>query len=148
MTDPQAPPGRPTLVLIALLLAAAGLFTMLHGLGLVSAAWLRPNPATPAWVFTVIGLFLVLGAMLAGAPVVKMPNRAVQVAGYAAIAAAMVMANWLVFSAEGTSCGIGGAGLLQETGGLLCRGVAGFVVLLFDGLLAVAVLPVLWRRKT
>ena len=144
--DISPPPGKATMALVALLLAAAGLFMLLHGSGAVSATWLNPNPRTPPWVFVLCGLFLLAGSLLSLAPVVKLPGRATTLAGYAAVAIGMVMANWLVFLAEGASCSVEGGGAALAAGGLLCRGVAGAVVILFDVLLAAAAVPALWRR--
>ncbi len=119
---------------------------VLHGAGFISAQWMNPNPKTPPWVFAATGLFLVLGGFLALSNIVPMAKRLTGTAAAAIFATAIVMMNWMVFFAEGTSCSISGGGFIFEAAGWLCTGVTQVLTGLFDLLIAAVVLPYLWQR--
>jgi hypothetical protein len=132
--------------LLALCLGLFGLFMLLHGLGAVDASWFRPNPKTPQWVFSVIGLVLMLSGILASAQVLPLPRWLFNGAGWSVIVLAMVMAHWLVVFAEGGRCSVAGAGFILWLSGAICYGVAGVVLALFDLIFALVITTAIWRK--
>jgi hypothetical protein len=140
------PPSRLALVLTAALFAVLGILMILHGAGVVDASWFNPNPHTPGWVFSAVGAFLLLGGLLLVNQLVPLRPQTVNAAGWSAIAIGMVIANWLVFFAEGASCGVASGGLAFGGLGLLCRGLAGLVLLFFDVVLLAVALPWAWGK--
>lgn len=139
-------PGRLNLALMAAFFAVLGTLLILHGMGFWDASWFNPNPQTPAWVFTAIGAFVLLGSLLVVNQLVPLRPQVVNAAGWSAIAVAMVIANWLVFFAQGASCGVASGGLAFEGLGFLCRGLAGLILLFFDLVLLAVALPWAWGK--
>ncbi len=142
----NTPPGRLNLALMAALFAVLGTLLILHGMGVVDASWFNPNPQTPDWVFTAVGAFVLLGGLLLVNQLVPLRPQVVNAAGWSAIAVAMVIANWLVFFAQGANCGVASGGLAFEGVGLLCRGLAGLVLVFFDVVLLAVALPWVWGK--
>ena len=134
--------------LLALCLFTFGLFMFLHGLGAVDASWFRPNPKTPQWVFSAIGVVLMLSGVLAAAQAVTIPKFIFSATGWVVVALAMVLAHWLVFYSEGASCKVAGGGVVIWISGIICYGVASIVLGLFDLIFVLIIVTGLWRRLT
>ena len=134
------------LMFIALGLSTLGLLMFLHGIGVFSAEWLRPNPLTPHWVFSFIGVMLVLGGVLAAMRSVSSNSKFVNMVGWSFMILALIMGHWLVFFAEGASCQIESGGLFLNVGRYVCIGVAGIVLGLFDLILLATVIASIFRK--
>ena len=135
---PQQAPSRPVLIAAALAMLAMGSVMLLHGLGVYDARWFDPNPLTPAWVFATLGTLLILGALLAAANIRPLPRAVTQAAGYSLLALSLLVAHWLIFFAEGGSCSLNIAGFGSTVSGLLCRGIMGLALIVFDLVLLLA----------
>jgi hypothetical protein len=145
----QPPPRRSTVLLLAIGMALIGLFMMLHGLGMVSAAWLNPNPHVSAWVFTVIGAVLLLSSWLMLGIIRAMPAAAKNTAGYAILALSLLIAHWMIFFAEGGNCSVETPDALFSLPEFLCRGTFGATLNGLDLILLAVLLATLrtYRRS-
>jgi hypothetical protein len=141
---PAPPPGRITRIIAACAMAALGLVMMLHGTGVVSAAWLNPNPLTPSWVFVLIGLILALAACLA-AIASPAPGRAANILGWSVLVLMLAAAHWLVFLAQGASCSIETGSMDFGAPGLVCTVTMGGALIVIDLILLAAAIA--WFRK-
>ena len=139
--------GRARLLLIASLLAATGLIMALHGLGVISAQWLNPNPHTPSWVFTIIGIVLLLGAWLTVISNRAVPGWLRNGPGIAVSILALVMMHWLVFFSVGGSCGAETGSLAVNLPSLACRGIMGAAVTVLDLILLAVAFATLRSRR-
>lgn len=137
-TEPPAPPGKLATLVISAVMFTLGLIMALHGLNILSAQWLNPNPKTPQWVFAMIGTILILAAWLTLGTNRQLPRPSINVAGYTAVGLSLVMAHWLIFFAEGTSCSGGTGGLLFSLPGLFCTTVMAAAIIAVDLILAAA----------
>ncbi len=140
-------PSKRTMVLVAVGLVITGLFLFLNGLGLVNADWLRPNPLTPHWVLSIIGALIFLSGILAAGKVVPLPVRSVNVIGYSVIALAMIVAHWLVFFSVGGSCELVAGEIFFVLNILICRGLAGVILAVFDLVFVVLAITSIWRNR-
>lgn len=109
-----------------------GLIMLAQGLGLHDASWLNPNPDVPRWVFTLIGLLLLLAIPLLLNQLRPLANRLVNFAGYSFLAGAWALSHWMIFIAEGGSCSFQGITLALGLPDILCKGLFGALLLLFD----------------
>jgi hypothetical protein len=135
---PQQAPSRPVLIAATLAMLTMGTLMLLHGLGLYDARWFNPNPLTPAWVFATLGTVLILGALLAAGNIRPLPRTVTQAIGYSLLALCLLVAHWLIFFAEGGSCSLSVAGFGAAVSSLLCRGIMGLALIVFDLILLLA----------
>ena len=140
-------PSKIKMLVVAFGLTVIGSFMFLHGLGLVNADWLRPNPATPFWVFSAVGAVIFLSGILAASQALRIPAFTVNLVGYSVIFLAMILANWLVFFSEGASCGVASGNFFLSANSLICRGFAAIVVVIFDLIFILIAATSIWRRK-
>lgn len=124
-----------------------GLLMLTHGLGLHDASWFNPNPEVPRWVFALIGILLLTAMPLLMNQVRPIPGTMVNLAGYSFLAGAWVAAHWMAFFAEGGSCSFEGITLALGLPDIICTGVLGAVLLLFDGFALLIAGRALLRRK-
>lgn len=136
--------GKPTLIAITLAMVMIGAIMLLQGFGLYDAAWFRPNPKTPQWVFGLVGAILILAAILMAGKVTTIPARIVNMAGYSILGLSWIMAHWLILFSEGGSCGAETGSMLLNLPALACRGTMGAVLIGFD-LILLAILSATLR---
>jgi hypothetical protein len=132
-------------MLSAFIMVVLGLFMITHGLGLVDASWMRPNPQVPAAVFAMIGATLVLAAILLFNTLRPLSPPLVNLAGYAILALALLLMHWMAFWAVGGSCGVETEGIALWSSAALCHGFFRLVVLGLDALLLLVLLASLRR---
>lgn len=132
LNHPTATPRRSTIWMLAIAFAVIGIYMLMHGAGLVSAAWLNPNPYTPDWVFAVIGAILLLASWLMLGQAHALPPKMLNAAGYAMLSLSIVMMHWLVFFSEGGSCSAETGNMALDLPGLFCFGIMGALVFFLD----------------
>jgi hypothetical protein len=135
----NAPPRRSTIWLLAIVFAVIGIYMLMHGAGLVSAAWLNPNPYLPPWVFAVIGVIMLFASWLMLGQTHVLPRKTLNAAGYGILSLSLLMMHWLVFFSEGGSCSAETGGMALNLPALFCRGIMGLAVIVLD-LILIAVL--------
>ncbi|MFO1034481.1 MAG: hypothetical protein U1E15_10535 [Hyphomicrobiales bacterium] len=134
-------------ILLASAMGACGLFMMLHGLGLVDASLLNPNPDAPPWVFALLGLILMLGAFLILNTARPQRPSLVNRASYTVVALAFLLMHWLVFASTGGTCSLSTGGLILWLDTLLCRGVMALAVIVLDLILLLVVLASITGKR-
>jgi hypothetical protein len=135
-----------TLAVAGMACLIMGLVMLLHGMGLITAAWFHPNPLTPHWVLIMLGAMLLVGTVLIFNQLVRLPHNMVTLSGYSFFAGSLVMANWLVLFSVGGQCGVSAFGLTLFSPAMLCRLVMEGVVLVFDLLLVLLAFSA-WRKS-
>ncbi len=132
-------PSRLSLVFAAVVMASLGVFALLQSFGFLPAHWLSPNPKTPAFVFVLVGCFLLLGAGLVMGRLFSLRTWHINFMGWSALGIGWGLSHWLVFFAEDARCNLT-IDALSFGGVALCQGLAALVLFGFDALfLGVAV---------
>ncbi len=138
-------PSRLNLIFSAIVMAGYGLFMLLQVAGVLPVDWLNPNPKTPAFVFSLVGCFLLLGAGLVLGQLLSFKTTHINVLGWSAFGMGWVLAHWLVFFADDARCSLSIA-VLNFGGVALCQSLAGLVLLGFDVLFVGMLVQWLVRR--
>jgi hypothetical protein len=115
-----------------ILFGVLGALMLAHGLGLYDATWLNPNPDVPRFIFSIVGLIMLLAVPLMLAQLRSIDKRIVNVAGWSVVALGFVVAHWMVFYATGGSCSFDGIAIALGLPDILCKGLFGGVLLLID----------------
>ena len=135
------------LLLVASAMACSGLGTvsLLHGLSVISASWLQPNPDVPSPMFTLMGAILLLAALLFASRLTELPARLVSLSGYTVFGLSLVLAHWLIFLSRGGRCVLSAYGGSMAMNHMLCAGVFGTMLVLVD-LTVLAIIAAKLRR--
>jgi len=143
--SPDASPK--TLAVLSFGLAVIGAFMVAHGIGVISAAWLHPNPNTPPWVFAAIGSTLLLASVLVVAQVKPIPSLIFNMASWGTVAICWLLAHWLLLFAKGASCGIDFIDFGFLGPNVICVGIGGAVLGFFDLVFIATAGKYLWQRR-
>jgi hypothetical protein len=131
-TNNQSPAFHLMLAVAGMACTGLGTVSVLHGLRLVSADWLQPNPDVPAPVFVLVGLVMLLAAVLITGRLTSLPGGFINFTGYSVFGLSLVLAHWLVFLSDGGRCVLSAYGGSMEMSHMLCEGVFGSILALTD----------------
>ena len=144
---PAPEPSATSLLIVAAILAPVGASMLLYGLNLVTLDVMRPNPHVPRLLFTLIGMFTLVCAVLAALRAVNAPKMVINGLGWSTIGLSLVIMTVMAFDTSGHgSCFIGPIAIIGSLGQSACRFTFQALAVLVDA--AAIAIAVSWAIKT